>query len=182
MHKTLSKKIVIVGMVAALALVLSAGAAFAAPVLAPGTTSAPGMSGTCTDCHTYATPTAPVTPAKPKSTMVSHPFAAKGRHSADTTFTIWGYITPKLPKLGDATLTVGVENYMGHGSWAASSTLAATGTVSATGKFKGKTNYTATMHIAHPARYRFRTKLVYNDAKGVKHTKWSKLFYIRIYN
>ena len=37
-------------------LAVSAAAAFAAPVLQPGVTSWPGMSGVCTDCHTYATP------------------------------------------------------------------------------------------------------------------------------
>jgi hypothetical protein len=42
---------------AAMALVAaSVATALAAPVLQPGVTSAPGMSGVCTDCHVYATP------------------------------------------------------------------------------------------------------------------------------
>jgi hypothetical protein len=35
---------------------LAATALVAAPVLQPGVTSAPGMTGVCTDCHVYATP------------------------------------------------------------------------------------------------------------------------------
>jgi hypothetical protein len=190
MHKILGKKAVIVGAVAALAFVLSAGAALAsAPVLPVGTTTGPNMSGKCTNCHTYATAATTTTPAKakakakpkPKATKLSHPYASKVKHSADTTFTVWGYVTPRLPRLQEATLTVGVEQSMGHGSWAATSSLSATGTISSKGKFKGKTNYTAKLHIPHAGRYRLRTQLVYNDAKGVRHTKWSKLFYIRIY-
>ncbi|MGZ4930896.1 MAG: hypothetical protein ACXV48_07900, partial [Halobacteriota archaeon] len=50
------KKAAIVAAIAAIAFVLTAATAFAAPVLQPGTTSYPGMHGTCTNCHTYAKP------------------------------------------------------------------------------------------------------------------------------
>jgi hypothetical protein len=58
--KRVHSKALIVAATAILAIAVTAGVAFAAPVLQPGVTSAPGMSGVCTDCHTYAT--APTTP------------------------------------------------------------------------------------------------------------------------
>ena len=180
MHRNLGrKKAAIVGAVAALAFVLSAATAFAAPVLKPGTTSAPGMSGTCTDCHTYAK-AASATPAKPKATVVSHAFASKGKHRASKTLSIWGYISPKLPDIKEATLTVTAARSVGH-SWVTTTSMNATGTIVAKGKFKNKTNYTAKLHLSQAGRYRLRTKLVYKDAKGVEHTKWSTVFYVRIY-
>jgi hypothetical protein len=82
MRKHLSKKTIqLVGFVVVIAL-MTAGVAFAAPVLQPGVTSAPGMSGVCTDCHTYATPpassggTATPTPSTP-------PSAGSGEHEKD---------------------------------------------------------------------------------------------------
>jgi hypothetical protein len=64
----------------------------------------------------------------------------------------------------------------------ATSALDTTGTLSATGKFRNKTNYTAVMNIAATGRYRLHAKLVWIDAGGVSHEKWSCWEYIRIVN
>jgi hypothetical protein len=164
---------------AALAFVLSAATAFAAPVLQPGTTSYPGMSGTCTDCHTYAKAVS-TTPAAPKATVVSHTYAANGKHHATKSLFVWGYISPKLPNLTEATLTVVAARSVGK-SWVTTTSMNATGTVASRGRFKNKTNYTAKLHLNVAGRYRLRAKLVYTDAKGVEQTKWSKVYTIRIY-
>ena len=174
------RKVAIVAAVAAIAFVLNAATAFAAPVLQPGTTSYPGMSGTCTNCHTYAAAAKPATPAKPKATVVSHAYAAKGKHHATKTLSIWGYISPKLPNIKEATLTVVAARSVGK-SWVTTTSMSATGTITSTGKFKNKTNYRANLKLSQAGYYRLRTKLVYLDAKGVEHTKSSTAFYIRIY-
>lgn len=180
MHRNLArKKAAIVGALAAVVLVLSAATAFAAPVLKPGTTSYPGMHGTCTDCHTYAK-AASTTPAKPKATVVSQVFASRGKHRASKTLSVWGYISPKLPNIHEATLTVCAARAVGH-SWVTTSSMNATGTIAAKGKFKNKTNYKARLNLSRAGWYRLRTKLVYTDAKGVEQTKWSKAVYIRIF-
>jgi len=174
------KKAAIVAAVAAIVFVLTAATAFAAPVLQPGTTSAPGMSGTCTDCHTYAAAPKTATPAKPKATVVSAAYAAKGKHHATKMLSIWGYISPKLPNIKEATLTVVAARSVGK-SWVTTTSMSATGTITSTGKFKNKTNYRANLKLSQAGYYRLRTKLVYLDAKGVEHTKSSTAFYIRIY-
>ena len=50
------KKAWLVALAATALVAASVATALAAPVLQPGVTSAPGMSGVCTDCHVYATP------------------------------------------------------------------------------------------------------------------------------
>ena len=68
MQRTFGKRAAIVVAAATVVVALSASVALAAPVLPYGTTSAPGMSGTCTNCHTYApapTPAPVVTPPAP---------------------------------------------------------------------------------------------------------------------
>jgi hypothetical protein len=176
-----TKKAALVGALAALVLALTVGVAFAAPVLQPGTTSAPGMSGTCTNCHTYATAAKPAAKAKPKPTKVSRPYIARGKTKPGVAFSTWGFITPTLATSTPATLTIAVDTYMGQGSWATTSGVAATATISPTGKFKNKTNYTASLTIDRPARYRLRAKLVYIDAKGVERTKLSSWLMMRVY-
>jgi len=186
MLKFSRKKAAIAGAIAAFVLAMTAGAAFAAPVLQPGVTSYPGMSGTCTDCHTYAkaaTTTAPKAKAKAKAkkTAISHPYVSKRKHRVGITFAVWGFISPRLHNANEATLTINVQQYAGHGSWVATSGLETTGTVSQSGKFKHKTNYTAAMNITQAGSYRMRTKLIWTDAKGVERTRWSKLCYCRVF-
>ena len=163
-------------------LALSATVAFAGPpVLPAGVTSAPGMHGTCTNCHTYAKPAAAsTTPAAVKAVAVSHPFAAGGKHRVGKTLKLWGYVSPKLPNVKEATITVLVGQKVGN-SWVATSSLNTTGTVSAKGKFRNKTNYTASVVLPKAAWYRFQMKLVWTDAKGVEHTKSSKRTSIRVF-
>jgi len=81
MRKTPAKKAAIVVVIAMALIALSAAIALGAPVLQPGTTSAPGMSGVCTDCHVYAT-TPVVTPpvVTPPSTT---PPSAGESHDSD---------------------------------------------------------------------------------------------------
>jgi hypothetical protein len=177
MRKFSRQNVAIVAVSGAFVLALSAAAAFAAPVLQPGVTSAPGMSGTCTNCHTYASGSSS-TPKK-KTTKVSHPYVSKKRHHAGVGFALWGFVSPRI-NTGEATLTVGVQKLAG-GSWVTSSSLAATGTLSQSGKFKHKTNYVATLNLPQSGRYRLRAKLVWIDAKGTEHTKWSKLCYLRVF-
>lgn len=175
MRNTLSKKAIVAAAVALVALAITAGAAFAAPVLQPGTTSAPGMSGTCTNCHTYA-----AVKSNSKPLMVSHPYASQGRHRAGRTLKVWGYIAPKMSNTSEATLTVTVQQRVGR-SWVTTDGLTATGTVSAKGKWHGnKTNYAATVKLPTKGLYRLRTKLVYLDAKGVEQTKISKFLNLKI--
>jgi hypothetical protein len=56
MSKPRLNKAKLVAITATAILALSVTTAFGASVLQPGVTSAPGMSGVCTDCHTYAKP------------------------------------------------------------------------------------------------------------------------------
>jgi hypothetical protein len=183
MLSTTIKKATLVGALATLLFALTAGSAFAAPVLKPGTTSYPGMSGTCTNCHTYASAAKPAAKkvVKKKSTSVSHPYIAKGKRKQGVAFKTWGYVAPKLRASTPTTLTIVVQSYMGHGSWVTTSGVAATATVAPKGKFKNKTNYTASLTIDRAARYRLRAKLVYVDTKGVERTKWSSWLYMRVY-
>lgn len=177
MRKTLSKKAVLAAAIAVVAIAITAGAAFAAPVLQPGVTSAPGMSGTCTNCHTYAQPAAK---AAPKPVAVSHPYVAKGKHRPGRTLKVWGYIAPRVPKTSETTLTIVVQKRIGR-SWVTTDSLGATGTVTIKGKFKGKKdNYAAKLKL--PAGlYRLRAKLVYLDAKGVEKTRTSKFLAVKVH-
>ena len=82
MEKTFGKRVAIVAAAATVVVALSASVALAAPVLPYGTTSAPGMSGTCTKCHTYSksssTSTKTTTTVKKATTVVvSHPYTGK---------------------------------------------------------------------------------------------------------
>ena len=157
-----------------------AGVALAAPVLQPGVTSAPGMSGTCTSCHTYAKP-ATTAANKPKATVVSHPYKSAKKAKAGVGFKLWGYVSPKLPNTNEATLTISVQQRKSDGSWVATSGLTTRGTVSASGTFKNKTNYTATMKVGAVGRFRVQAKLVWVDAKGVAHSKKSTRFEFKVY-
>ena len=56
MRMTLPKKAGLVALASIAIVAVFVATALAAPVLQPGVTSAPGMSGVCTNCHTYATP------------------------------------------------------------------------------------------------------------------------------
>ncbi len=72
MQRTTSKKFKLVGLAATALVAASVAAAFAAPVLQPGTTVPPhGDRGTCTSCHTYATPV--VTPPVVTPPVVTPP-------------------------------------------------------------------------------------------------------------
>lgn len=178
MHRTLSKKLVVTVAAAIAAIAVTAGVAFAVPVLPPGTTSWPGMSGTCTNCHTYA---AAKVKTSSKHTVVSHPYATRGKHRPGRALKVWGYIAPKLPNTSEATLTIVVQRRV-KGSWVATDGLTTTGTVTVKGKFRGnKTNYHATLHIPRSGQYRLRAKLVYLDAKAVEHTKTSKFLSVKIH-
>jgi hypothetical protein len=174
MQHIFGKKALLAGAIAAVVTALFAGAAIAAPVLQPGTTSAPGMSGTCTNCHTYAKP------AKPKVSAPSHPYVSKGKHRASKSLRVFGYISPRLSGAQESTLTVYAYTKV-NGSWVTTDSLTTTGTISAKGSFKRKTNYAATLHLEKAGKYRLRTRLVFVDAKGVKHDKWSKIHVVRIY-
>lgn len=178
MHKFLGKKAAVAAAIAAVVLAVTAAAAFAAPVLQPGTTSAPGMSGTCTDCHTYAKPAATVAPKAPS---MSKPYLPNGKIRVRRTFKTYGFVSPSLPTSSTqtATLTVTVQRLKGK-KWVAFPAASATGTVSATGKFKGKTNWTAKLKIGRVGTYRFRAKLTYLDASAVEHVKYSKWAKIKV--
>ena len=65
------KKAGIVALATCAIVAIFAATAFAAPVLQPGVTSAPGMSGVCTDCHVYAS--APTTPPVVTPPVVTPP-------------------------------------------------------------------------------------------------------------
>lgn len=155
-------------------LALAAAVATAAPVLRPGQTSAPGMSGTCTNCHTYAKP------AKPAPLRPSHPYLAKAKHKMGRTFKIWGYVPPKLAGATNATMTVYVQRANAKGKWVSVPSLATTATLSATGKFKNKTNYVSAMKVNRAGRYRTRVKLVCRNSGGAELTKWSTYAKFRI--
>jgi hypothetical protein len=83
MQRITSKKVKLVSLVAAAIVAVSVASAFAAPVLQPGTTvPTHGPRGTCTDCHTYATPpvvTPPVvTPPVVTPPVVTPPSVGEG--------------------------------------------------------------------------------------------------------
>lgn len=150
---------------------LAAGAAFAGPpVLQPGQTSAPGMSGTCTDCHTYAKAVAPAAPV-----MFSRPLVRHATVKHNRAFGVTGYIDPSVTTSATATtVTVNVQRRNSHGKWVAAPSLNQTATVSATGKYAGKLNYVASFKIRRLGKYRLRAKLVYLDASSTSQVKWSK--------
>jgi hypothetical protein len=89
MRRTPIKKAGIVALTATAIVVIFVATALAAPVLQPGVTSAPGMSGVCTDCHVYAkTPATPpvvtppvVTPPTVTPPVVTPPSAGEGHES-----------------------------------------------------------------------------------------------------
>ena len=149
---------------------LTAAAAFAGPpVLQPGQTSAPGMSGTCSNCHTYAkaTPAAPV--------MFSRPFVRHAKIKHGRTFGVTGYIDPSVTTSATATtVTVSVQRRNSRGKWIAVPILNQTATVSATGKYANKLNYVASFKIRRLGKYRLRAKVVYLDASSTSQVKWSK--------
>jgi hypothetical protein len=74
MRRILAKKTWLVAIAATAFMAVTVATAFAAPVLQPGVTSAPGMSGVCSDCHTYATPPV-VTPPVVTPPVVTTPVA-----------------------------------------------------------------------------------------------------------
>lgn len=115
-----------------------------------------------------------------KPTFISHPYVKYSKVKAGRNFTTWGYVNPRLASGQEATVTIFVQSYKGHGSWETSSGLETTAALSATGRFKRKTNYSATMNIGAVGRYRMRAKLVWKDSNGNVKTKWSSLKYIWI--
>lgn len=169
MRKHLGKKLAAVIAAAVVVAAIAAGAAFAAPVLQPGQTSAPGMSGTCTDCHTYAA-------AKPAAAPVlfSRPFVKNGKIKHGRKFKVTGYSDPSLCTAASATVTVSVQRKNARGKWVAVPSLTQTATVSDTGKYAGKVNYVASFKIKRLGKYRLRAKLAYLDASSVAQVKWSK--------
>ncbi len=179
MHRNLGKKAALAAALAIVALAFSATTAFAAPVLRPGVTSAPGMSGKCTNCHAYAAAKAPAA-KRAKPTSVSHPYITKRRHVANRSFKVWGYVAPRLARGTESTVTLSVQQWQGSGSWVTTEGVSATATVSAKGPFKKKTNYRANMTIPVAGRYRMAATLVWKDADGVEHTKTSKFLIFRI--
>jgi hypothetical protein len=73
MRRIFTTRAAIIIAVATIMVAISAGVSLGAPVLPYGMTSAPGMSGTCTNCHAYApAPTTPpvVTPPTPTTPPV----------------------------------------------------------------------------------------------------------------
>ena len=158
---------------------LTAGAAFAAPVLQPGQTSAPGMSGTCTNCHTYAKAPAAAPAAAP--VMFSRPFVAHAKVKHGRAFGVTGYIDPSVTTSATATtVTVSVQRRNSHGRWIAVPSLNQTATVSATGKYANKLNYVASFKIRRLGKYRLRAKVVYLDASSTSQVKWSKFTMVTI--
>ncbi|HEY5540268.1 MAG TPA: hypothetical protein VIL41_02310 [Coriobacteriia bacterium] len=177
MRKHLGKRVAIVFVAAAVAAIVAAGTALAAPVLQPGVNSAPGMSGTCTNCHTYAKPAvAKPAVAKPaaKPVLFSRPFVKKAHFRRGRTFTAAGYFSPTLASATNATVTISVERRNAHGRWVATPSYNETATLSPTGKYKNEINYTAAMKINRLGKFRLRAKLVYLDASSVSQSKWSK--------
>lgn len=187
MQRNLSTKAAFAVAIAIIVVAMSAVAAFAAPVLQPGVTSAPGMSGTCTDCHTYAKPASTpggTTAAKPKpkpaGMMVSHPYITKSAHTAGVAFTVYGFFAPKTPKANQTSLALSAQQWNGHGNWVATSGPNATAVISAKGAFLRKMNYKGTMTIPTAGRYRLRATLAWIDAKGVEHVRRSSFLYVQI--
>ena len=183
MQMSFGKKSLIASIAAAVALVVFAGTAAAAPVLQPGTTSAPGMSGTCTNCHTYASISSGSSSsskssrsAKSTSASVSHPYTGKKTYKASTKFLVFGYVTPKQGSAAKATVTLRVEKLNSRGKWSLVPTLTPTAAVSSKGTFKNKTNYKTSIAPDAAGKYRVRAKLVWKDSKGVKHSKTSKYY------
>jgi hypothetical protein len=165
MRKNLGKKLVFALAAVVVVLALSASVAFAIPVLQPGQTSAPGMSGNCASCHKYAAPKAP--------TLFSRPFLKAAKIKRGRTFNPAGYIAPTLCSATDATVTIHVQRRNARGKWVAVGSLTTSATVSPTGKYAGKVNYGASMKIKRLGKYRLRAKLAYLDADRVSHIKWS---------
>jgi len=77
MRRTLPKKAGLVALASIAIVAVFVATALAAPVLQPGVTSAPGMSGVCTDCHTYAKPPV-VTPPVVTPPVVTPPTTTPG--------------------------------------------------------------------------------------------------------
>lgn len=73
MRRTLPKKAGLVALAAIAIIAVFVATALGAPVLQPGVTSAPGMSGVCTNCHTYATPPVVTPPAPGVPPVVTPP-------------------------------------------------------------------------------------------------------------
>ena len=118
-----------------------------------------------------------------KPTFVSHPYTKHSKLKINKDFKTWGYVKTwkRAPLTQDATLTIRAQKWnSGTRSWEASAGLMTTATISPTGKFKKKTNYSAVMNIGSTGRYRLRAKLVWMDAKGVEHTKWSSRKYLKL--
>lgn len=180
MRKTLGKRAVMIAATAVAVIALSAAAAFAAPVLQPGQTSAPGMHGTCTDCHTYAKAVAATPAKKPATPRPSHPYFKKAKHRRGVAFRTWGYVSPRLASTTEATVTIRVQKWNGHGKWITDTSLDQTATISATGRFKRKTNYTALLTVPKTGRYRAGAVLVYKDSSAVVHTRWSSYAKFRV--
>ena len=129
-----------------------------------------------------AVPKQPSARAKGKPIFVSHPYTKKKTVKVARDFKAWGYIKTwrGRPLTSEATATIVVQKWNGRRSWETSESLASTATISATGKFKQKTNYSATLNIGTKGRYRLRTKLVWTDSAGVVRTKNSSWKYIWI--
>jgi hypothetical protein len=173
MRANLWKRAAVVLAGAAVIVMVGVTTALAAPVLQPGQNSAPGMSGTCTDCHTYAKPAAPK-PA-PKPTLFSRPLLGSSKYKRSRNFNAVGYFAPSLASTNTATVTVTVERRNTQGKWVRLKSYDETATLSATGKYKNKITYTARMNINRLGKYRLRATLRYLDADKVARVKWSKL-------
>jgi hypothetical protein len=171
MRTYLRKRAAVVFAGAAVVVMVGASAAFAAPVLQPGQTSAPGMSGTCTDCHTYAKPAAAKPKAKP--VLFSRPSLKKPTFKLNANFKAVGYFAPSLASTNTATVTVGVERRNAKGAWVRTTSYDETATLSATGWYKNKITYVATMNINRAGKYRLRARLAYVDADSVSRVKWT---------
>lgn len=113
--------------------------------------------------------------------FVSHPYTKKSTLELGKDFAVWGYVRTfkNRPISGDASVTIEVQRWKSKHSWEASSGLTASTMLSATGKFRNKTNYTATMDIGAKGRYRLRAVLVWHDSKG-DHRMRSSWKYIRV--
>ena len=181
MHTSLRKRAAVVLAMAAVAALVSATTAFAVPVLQPGVTSAPGMSGTCTNCHAYAKAAAqPVVKPVVKAAVFSRPFLRKSAFRRNRDFRANGYFAPTLASSTNATVTIAVQRRNARGKWVATPSFDETATLSATGKFKNQISYTALLNISRVGHYRLRAKLVYLDASAVSHVMLSKLTVVDI--
>lgn len=171
MRSHLRKRAAVVFAGAAVAAMIGATTALAAPVLQPGDTSAPGMSGTCSDCHAYAKPAA--AKPKPKPVLFSRPALKKSAFKRNVTFKAVGYFAPSLASTNTATVTVGVERRNTRGAWVRTKSYDATASLSTAGWYKGKITYVAKMKINRVGKYRLRARLAYLDASSVARVKWS---------